>query len=165
MQNDRRQTRRHGFHERKTESFGHRKLHKQVRLLKSRLQVIALEKTGNRRVPPFTQMLAVRPITDENGEATINLTPGDYVIIATDFSFTKTVLPDPLGVSASDLLCGELKRKHLQQIVKANGKKVPGKCLGCGWTGEVSLYHRTCPKCGNNITKQRSTERDAPFKS
>ena len=40
---------------------------------------------------------------------------------------TKTVLPDPLGVSASDLVCGELKRKHLQQIIKVDGKKVPGK--------------------------------------
>ena len=58
--------------------------------------------------------------TDLNGECTIHLPPGDYIVISVDT--TETVLPDPLGVSASDLLCGELKRKHLQQIVKADGK-------------------------------------------
>ncbi len=64
--------------------------------------------------------------TDVYGECTINLLPpGDYIVISADA--TKTVLPDPLGVSASDLVCGELKQKHLQQIVKADGKKVPGK--------------------------------------
>ena len=63
--------------------------------------------------------------TDPNGECTINLPAGDYVLISDDA--TKTVLPDPLGVSASDLFCGEIKQKHLQQIVKADGKKVPGK--------------------------------------
>lgn len=26
-------------------------------------------------------------------------------------------------------------------------------CLGCGWKGMVSKYHRTCPKCGNNVTR------------
>ena len=64
-------------------------------------------------------------VTDAQGVALINLPPGDYIVISDDA--TKTVLPDPLGVSASDLLCGELKKKHLQQIVKANGKVVPGK--------------------------------------
>ncbi|MHC4064247.1 MAG: prenyltransferase/squalene oxidase repeat-containing protein, partial [Planctomycetota bacterium] len=63
--------------------------------------------------------------TDADGACTINLPPGDYIVISADA--TKTVLPDPLGVSASDLLCGELKQKHLQQIVKNNGAKVPGK--------------------------------------
>ena len=63
--------------------------------------------------------------TDSNGMAVLNLPPGDYIVISDDA--TKTVLPDPLGVSASDLQCGELKQKHLQQIVKANGNKVPGK--------------------------------------
>ncbi|MCP4867729.1 MAG: hypothetical protein GY898_03310 [Proteobacteria bacterium] len=29
----------------------------------------------------------------------------------------------------------------------------PASCLGCGWQGNVSKYHRTCPKCGNNITR------------
>ena len=26
-------------------------------------------------------------------------------------------------------------------------------CLGCGWKGNVSRYHRTCPRCGNSITR------------
>jgi len=62
--------------------------------------------------------------TDENGECTINLPPGDYIVISADA--TKTVLPDPLGVSASDLLCGELEQKHLQQIVRDNGRSSSG---------------------------------------
>jgi len=68
-------------------------------------------------------------VTDENGECTINLPPGDYIVISADA--TKTVLPDPLGVSASDLVCEELKQKHLQQISKVQEdgavKKRPGK--------------------------------------
>ena len=63
--------------------------------------------------------------TDTNGECTINAPPGDYLVISDDA--TKTVLPDPLGVSASDLVCGELKQKHLQQIIRSDGKKLPGK--------------------------------------
>ena len=67
--------------------------------------------------------------TDANGECTINLPPGDYVVISDDA--TKTVLPDPLGVSASDLVCGEVKQKYLQQIIKVQSdglvKKTPGK--------------------------------------
>jgi len=68
--------------------------------------------------------------TDAAGECTIEAPPGDYIVISADA--TKTVLPDPLGVSASDLLCGELKQKHLQQIIKVNTvdasvKKIPGK--------------------------------------
>ncbi|MCH8991051.1 MAG: thrombospondin type 3 repeat-containing protein [Acidobacteria bacterium] len=67
--------------------------------------------------------------TDANGECTINAPPGDYIVISDDA--TKTVLPDPLGVSASDLECGDLMRKHLQQIVKiasdGSAKKKPGK--------------------------------------
>ena len=26
------------------------------------------------------------------------------------------------------------------------------RCPGCGWLGTVSKFHRTCPKCGNQIT-------------
>jgi hypothetical protein len=65
--------------------------------------------------------------TDATGECTINLPPGDYIIITSDDEVTRQVLPDPLGVSASDLVCGEVKHKHLQQIIKPNGHKVPGK--------------------------------------
>jgi hypothetical protein len=63
--------------------------------------------------------------TDSNGQCTINVPPGDYVIISLDA--TKTVLPDPLGVSASDLACGETMKKHLQQIIRVDGRKIPGK--------------------------------------
>ena len=67
--------------------------------------------------------------TDADGMCNLNLPPGDYVVISIDA--TKTTLPNPLGVSASDLVCGEHKRKHLQQIVKIKSdgstKKTPGK--------------------------------------
>ena len=67
-------------------------------------------------------------ITDKTGECTIQAPPGDYIVITADAN--KTVLPDPLGVSASDLSCGELMQKHLQQIIKVKDgyvKKTPGK--------------------------------------
>ncbi len=64
-------------------------------------------------------------VANENGEALINLPPGDYIVIAADA--TKTVLPDPLGVNASDLMCGETQTKYLQQIVRTDGSKIPGK--------------------------------------
>ena len=89
--------------------------------------------------------------TDDFGECVINAPPGDYIVISAEA--TKTVLPDPLGVSASDLVCGELKQKHLQQIVKADGKKVPGKTSRrkgsellviepefIEWSGQQELY-------------------------
>ncbi len=63
--------------------------------------------------------------TDASGQCTINAPAGDWIVISDDA--TKTTLPDPLGVSASDLLCGETKQKHLQQIVRDDGKKLPGK--------------------------------------
>ncbi len=31
-------------------------------------------------------------------------------------------------------------------------------CMGCQWQGRVSKYHRTCPKCGNNITRIQKNE-------
>ncbi|UCF33092.1 MAG: hypothetical protein JSV78_12240 [Phycisphaerales bacterium] len=63
--------------------------------------------------------------TDGSGVCTIDLLPGDYIVISADA--TKTVLPDPLGVSAGDLADGEVMYKHLQQIERIDGKKVPGK--------------------------------------
>jgi len=72
--------------------------------------------------------------TDGNGIAIIPLLAGDYVIITTDNETTKTSLADRLGVSASDFQCSIdnnpdtiTMRKHLQQINKADGKKVPAK--------------------------------------
>ncbi len=34
-----------------------------------------------------------------------------------------------------------------------------GRCLVCSWSGKVSRYHRTCPKCGNSITRMSRNER------
>jgi hypothetical protein len=90
-------------------------------------------------------------VTDENGRVEMNLPAGDYIVISADA--TKTVLPDPLGVSASDLQCGQLMQKHLQQIIKVDGQKVPGKTTRRTgselliiepefvlWDGTVQLY-------------------------
>ena len=33
------------------------------------------------------------------------------------------------------------------------GKLAPASCLSCGWKGKVSKFHRTCPKCGDAITR------------
>ncbi len=33
---------------------------------------------------------------------------------------------------------------------------VPMRCPGCGWHGSVSRFHRTCPKCGDQITPTRT---------
>lgn len=35
----------------------------------------------------------------------------------------------------------------------AGGTVSAAGCLGCGWKGKVSRYHRTCPRCGNSITR------------
>lgn len=78
-------------------------------------------------------------VTGPSGQAAIDLAPGDYVVIATDLSLAKTVLSDPLGVSASDLACGDLMVKHLQEIEMANGKKVPAKTTRR--TGSELLIH------------------------
>lgn len=74
-------------------------------------------------------------VTDSTGEALINVPPGNYIVVSGDA--TKTVLPDPLGVSVGDVDCGDVKKKYLQQIVKANGKKSPGKCSE--FTGSLLL--------------------------
>ncbi len=46
---------------------------------------------------------------------------------------------------------------------KGGGGRDPGAvsaagCLGCGWNGDVSRYHRTCPRCGNSITRLNKAE-------
>ncbi len=62
--------------------------------------------------------------TDVEGQCTINGPPGEYLFISGDP--TGTTLSDPLG-GAGELSCGVSKRKFLQQIVRADGKKMPGK--------------------------------------
>lgn len=44
-----------------------------------------------------------------------------------------------------------IKRKLVSD--KATGNLMKSKCLGCGWSGKVSKHHRSCPKCGNVITR------------
>lgn len=65
--------------------------------------------------------------TDANGVAVINLPPGDYIVISHFDSDGDNALDQFMGVSASNLLCGELKKKHLQLLQDANGNKKPGK--------------------------------------
>lgn len=66
--------------------------------------------------------------TNSSGVAIINLPPGDYVIISHIDSNNDGVLDHYLGVSVSDLDCGELMKKYLQLLVTAQQKKMPGKC-------------------------------------
>lgn len=63
--------------------------------------------------------------TDSTGEALINVPPGNYIVVSGDA--TKTTLPDPLGVSVGQVHCGQVHTKYLQQIVRADGSKKPGK--------------------------------------
>jgi hypothetical protein len=59
--------------------------------------------------------------TDVEGTASVDVAaPGDYVLIAQHDGVY-------MGVSAGDLQVNQTMRKHLQYIVKANGKKVPAK--------------------------------------
>lgn len=64
-------------------------------------------------------------VTDSTGQALIHVPPGNYIVVSGDA--TKTVLPDPLGVSVGQVNCGQVHKKYMQQIVKADGKKSPGK--------------------------------------
>lgn len=63
--------------------------------------------------------------TDPTGEALINVPPGNYVVVSGDA--TKTTLPDPLGVSVGEVHCGQVHKKYLQQIVRADGSLKPAK--------------------------------------
>jgi Zn finger protein HypA/HybF involved in hydrogenase expression len=42
--------------------------------------------------------------------------------------------------------------KHRLIANKATGMS-KAKCLNCSWSGRVSKFHRTCPKCGNVVTR------------
>ncbi|HET9300406.1 MAG TPA: FlgD immunoglobulin-like domain containing protein, partial [Candidatus Polarisedimenticolaceae bacterium] len=62
-----------------------------------------------------------RQDTDINGITVFTLAAGDYLVIGSDGTDKH------LGVSASDLACGDEMRKYLQEIVTANGKTHPAK--------------------------------------
>ncbi|MBI3836288.1 MAG: HYR domain-containing protein [Planctomycetes bacterium] len=63
--------------------------------------------------------------TDASGIVDIDVSPGNYLAVSGDA--TKTVLPDPLGVSVGDVHCGETHQKYLMQIITATGDARPGK--------------------------------------
>ncbi len=60
-------------------------------------------------------------VTDAAGLINFALATGDYLVIGYDGSDKH------LGVSASDLICGDSMRKYLQRLETANGKRHPGK--------------------------------------
>jgi DNA-binding beta-propeller fold protein YncE len=62
-----------------------------------------------------------RALTGSDGEVDFGVPPGDYLVIGDDGTNKH------LGVSASDLVCGETTRKYLQQLVTAEGQTHPGK--------------------------------------
>jgi hypothetical protein len=64
-------------------------------------------------------------VTDAAGACTLAPPPGEYLVVSLDA--TKTVLPDPLGVSGGHVDCGHSVRKYLQQIIRADGTAVPAK--------------------------------------
>ena len=40
-----------------------------------------------------------------------------------------------------------------KKAAAGEGGLTRARCIGCGWEGNVSKFHRTCPKCGNQITR------------
>ncbi len=65
-------------------------------------------------------------ITDANGQVTLNVPPGDYVVFTQDVG--GLIIPDALFTIAQNVDCGETQREHLRQIVLANGRRTPGRC-------------------------------------
>ena len=58
------------------------------------------------------------------------------------------------GAVAAFLVVSSLFSSMRQKTEQAKGSAgSPARCLGCGWEGKVSRYHRTCPRCGNSITR------------
>jgi parallel beta-helix repeat protein len=69
-------------------------------------------------------------ITDDEGMVTFSLLTGDYMVIG-NYTNASDEYPEPqtifIGISASDLACGQTMRKYLQVIERADGKKLPAK--------------------------------------
>ncbi len=64
-------------------------------------------------------------VTDKKGRCTIETRTGAYVAIAADE--TLAILPDPIGKSFEATDCGGSKKVRLKQLVRGDGKKIPGK--------------------------------------
>ncbi len=90
-------------------------------------------------------------VTDANGWATLNVPPGNYIVIAEDLS--GLLLPDPLGWLVGDLDCGETAYAPLRQIVRADGRRIAciiSRLIGSEllviqpeemlWDGEEQVY-------------------------
>ena len=46
-----------------------------------------------------------------------------------------------------------IARSFLGKVQGTNDRDfVSMRCAGCTWSGKVSKFHRTCPKCGNHIS-------------
>ncbi|HEY3243812.1 MAG TPA: hypothetical protein VGM03_10715 [Phycisphaerae bacterium] len=66
-------------------------------------------------------------VTDGNGVATVAVAADDYIVISHFDSDGNGALDQYIGVSAGDLQCGQVMKKHLQLLVDAQGNKKPGK--------------------------------------
>jgi len=64
-------------------------------------------------------------VTDRKGRCTIQTRPGTFVAVAADP--TATDLPDPLGKTFDAIDCGEVTKVRLKQLIRGDGKKIPGK--------------------------------------
>lgn len=66
--------------------------------------------------------------------------------------------PLTIGQIAIALVVFSIAVTLFNKLTKKEESAVGGKlsaahCMGCGWQGNVSKFHRQCPKCGNAITK------------
>ena len=56
-----------------------------------------------------------------------------------------------VGFAVFNMLNGKKASRSAEGLTRA-------RCVGCGWEGNVSKFHRTCPKCGNQITRMSRHE-------
>jgi hypothetical protein len=76
-------------------------------------------------------------VTDSGGMATINLPPGDYILISPIDTDGDSVMDCYLSKRVHDLDCGETVRKRLRLLETARGKKLP--CILQRLTGSELL--------------------------
>lgn len=74
-------------------------------------------------------------ITDANGQTTLNVPPGKYIVISEDV--TQIILHEPVGTVVGDLACGETELARLRQIVRADGRRLA--CRVSRFTGSELL--------------------------
>jgi rRNA maturation endonuclease Nob1 len=64
-----------------------------------------------------------------------------------------TLLQWIIGLAVVYVLVTVLQKVFKKATAKPDKDFVAMRCAGCGWVGKVSRFHRTCPKCGDNITR------------